>query len=259
LIGQPVSADIFDRLTGVSAKTLLAVGRGPSTVTSLTAVSSSTPLVASGKPEVLYVGGEFCPFCAAERWPLIIALSKFGNFSGVEYMLSASTPEVFPDTSTFTFAKATYSSAYLTFVPVESQNRTRATVQPLTSNQTSLVQEYDSTSAIPFIDFGNKYVLVGSQVTPTVLRTGGVSTGSPYSWAFIASELDASNSTIAQNIDGAANRLISAICNLTSDQPQGICSQGFAKSLSLFRLNGSPMNGLTYAVRPSRVLFSEAV
>ncbi len=34
-----------------------------------------------GKPEVLFVGAEFCPFCAAERWPLIVALSRFGHFS----------------------------------------------------------------------------------------------------------------------------------------------------------------------------------
>lgn len=28
------------------------------------------PLTAGGKPEVLYVGTEFCPYCAAENWVL---------------------------------------------------------------------------------------------------------------------------------------------------------------------------------------------
>ncbi len=36
-----------------------------------------------GKPEVLFVGAEFCPFCAAERWPLIVALSRFGRFTAL--------------------------------------------------------------------------------------------------------------------------------------------------------------------------------
>ena len=44
---------------------------------------------ATGKPEVLYVGAEFCPFCGAERWPLIVALSRFGHFTTLTNMQSA--------------------------------------------------------------------------------------------------------------------------------------------------------------------------
>ena len=40
-------------------------------------------LTADGKPEVLYVGAEYCPFCAAERWPVVVALSRFGTWSGL--------------------------------------------------------------------------------------------------------------------------------------------------------------------------------
>ena len=35
------------------------------------------------KPELLYIGAEYCPYCAASRWPLIIALSRFGTFKGL--------------------------------------------------------------------------------------------------------------------------------------------------------------------------------
>ena len=47
---------------------------------------------ASGKtvPEILYMGAEYCPYCAAQRWSTIIALSRFGKFSGLGNMSSYS-------------------------------------------------------------------------------------------------------------------------------------------------------------------------
>src|ERR1700733_405891 len=131
-MGQPVSSEILSQVTGVSAGTLESVGKGASSVESPSATTNSSALVASGKPEVLYVGAEFCPFCATERWALIVALSEFGNFSGIEYMLSSAS-DYSPNTSTFTFVNATYTSDYVTFVSVESENRTGGTLQPLTS------------------------------------------------------------------------------------------------------------------------------
>ncbi|MGH3290263.1 MAG: DUF929 family protein, partial [Trebonia sp.] len=44
---------------------------------------SGPPLTRGGKPEVLYVGAEYCPYCAMENWPLIVALSRFGQFTGL--------------------------------------------------------------------------------------------------------------------------------------------------------------------------------
>ena len=28
----------------------------------------------AGKPEIVFVGAEYCPYCAAERWPIVMAL-----------------------------------------------------------------------------------------------------------------------------------------------------------------------------------------
>ena len=119
-IGRPVSAAVMEQVTSVGVTTLSAIGL-PSSVTPPATVSGS-PLMLNGKPEVLYVGGEFCPFCALERWSLMVALSHFGTFSGVEYMQSSST-DVDPNTPTFTFANATYTSQYITFVAVEELNQ----------------------------------------------------------------------------------------------------------------------------------------
>ena len=33
----------------------------------------------SGSPELFYYGAEYCPYCAAERWSVVIALSRFGT------------------------------------------------------------------------------------------------------------------------------------------------------------------------------------
>jgi hypothetical protein len=36
---------------------------------------AKTPIRA-GKPEMLYIGAEFCLYCAELRWPLAVALSR---------------------------------------------------------------------------------------------------------------------------------------------------------------------------------------
>src|SRR3954452_3821897 len=93
-------------------------------------LAGGTPLTQDGKPKVLYVGAEYCPFCAMERWPLIAALSKFGTFSGLKPTTSAS-DDVHPDTPTWTFADATYSSDVLAFEAVETADREKKPLQPL--------------------------------------------------------------------------------------------------------------------------------
>ena len=40
---------------------------------------SDTALTSNGKPEMLYIGAEFCPYCAASRWSMALALSRFGH------------------------------------------------------------------------------------------------------------------------------------------------------------------------------------
>jgi hypothetical protein len=51
--------------------------------------TSGSPYLSNGKPVVLYIGAEFCQYCAIERWALIMALMRFGNFTSLHYMTSA--------------------------------------------------------------------------------------------------------------------------------------------------------------------------
>lgn len=64
--GAALSKVVADA-TSVPASTLAAVGAGTVT-TPPSALKNGTPLTSGGKPEMLYIGAEYCPFCAFERW-----------------------------------------------------------------------------------------------------------------------------------------------------------------------------------------------
>ena len=80
--------------------------------------SSNPALSVGGKPAFIYMGGEYCPYCAAERWSLVMALSKFGTFSGLKGTTSSAT-DVDASTPTFSFYGSKFTSRYITFEPVE--------------------------------------------------------------------------------------------------------------------------------------------
>ncbi len=253
-IGQPVPSSLLQQITGVSDSTLNAVGT-PSGVSPPARISGST-LTSGGKPEILYVGGEFCPYCAIERWALIVALSHFGSFQGLEYMLSSST-DVNPDTPTFTFANATYTSNYVTFVPVEEFGRggESQVIQTLTAEQQTLVSQYDTCSAsgqnggIPFVDIANKYAVnCGAQFVLSDVAGSGSPNIVGMNWTQIASQLDNPNSGVAQMIDGAANYLISSICVVTGDTPASVCTQSYGTETISY--SPSPASSVSSLVVP---------
>ena len=72
-------------------------------------------LAVGGQPEVLFIGEEWCPFCAAERWPLALALSRFGRLGHLQVIASAQ-DDVYPGTASVGFHGATYDSRWITFV-----------------------------------------------------------------------------------------------------------------------------------------------
>jgi Domain of unknown function (DUF929) len=190
------------------------------------AVVTGSPLALGGKPEVLYIGGEFCPYCAVERWSLIVALSHFGTFGGIEYMQSSRT-DANPNTPTFTFSSATYTSQYIAFVPVEEFNRQEQMVATLTGAEATLVSQYGTCAAtgksggIPFVDIANAYVVnCGAQLSlPQIAGEN---------WTLVSSQLNDPSTTVAKAIDGAANTLIAAVCKVDGGQPASVCGQSFA-------------------------------
>jgi hypothetical protein len=165
--GSALSAVVAD-VTSVPASTLDSVGKGTFTGAVQTLTGNPAPLTSGGKPEMLYIGAEFCPYCGVARWGMIVALSRFGTFSGLSTDHSSST-DVYPNTPSWTFYKSTYTSNYLAFAPVERQTNIPdpnndppyTNLQTPTSAHQALLTKYDTTpytseaGAVPFIDFGN--------------------------------------------------------------------------------------------------------
>jgi len=216
---------IITKITTLPPSEFDAIGQG--TASNLLKPVSGAPLTGStGKPEVFYLGGEFCPFCAAQRWSLIIGLSRFGTFSGLQPTTSASDIE-FPNTPTFTFRSAQFTSQYIDFRPVESSDRDRNPLQTPTAAEQKVFDQYDSSRTIPFVDVGNRYAFTGAMYSPSVLVG--------MTWQEVAAALQDPSSAPAKAIIGSANLITAAVCKMTGDQPSSVCSdatiQGLEKNL----------------------------
>jgi len=220
--GTLLPASVASQVTGVPAATLDRVGRG--TVPSFTqgkapfAPGSGPPVIKAGKPEMLYIGAEFCPYCAAMRWSMAVALSRFGTLTPLHGIHSSST-DVNPNTATLTFYKTGYNSNYLSFTPVEVTTVSRAPLQNPTKAQNAIWAKYEpdaNTRGYPFIAFGNKLVMKGPIYDAAVLQGK--------SWGQIAAALKDPASPIAQSVNGAANYITGAICQMTNDQPASVCN-----------------------------------
>jgi len=229
-------ASVVAKVTSVPASTLNSVADGGGAVsdTPQTIKGGGTALTSGGNPEMLYMGAEYCPYCAAERWSMIVALNRFGTFSGLATVHSgikngAGEAEPYPSTPTWTFVNAKYTSKYLTFTPVEMQtnvpdasNGSYTTLQTPTAAQNTLIDKLDAApytteaGAIPFIDFGNKDLIIGASYNPQVL--------SGLSWSTIATDLSNPSSPVAKAVDGTANYITAAICNMTGNQPASACT-----------------------------------
>lgn len=198
-----------------------------SAVTPLTHIAGQGRLSLHGKPDVLYVGAEWCPFCAAQRWALAVALGRFGNLAHLDLTWSSdAVGEAYPRTATLSFVHATFASPYINFEAVETETRTHQPLQSLSARQQAIFSKYDQNSylpanqpgypgSIPFLDVGNRYFQAGSNFLPGIL--------SGLTQASIAAGLSVSNNPVTQDIVGAANKITADICTLTNAQPTTVC------------------------------------
>ncbi len=223
------SPEVLKAVTQVDPNVLSAVGTG-GVQNPLKAVKGSPPVLTgpNGKAEVFYAGGNYCPYCAAERWAMIVALSRFGTFSHLDQIQSGE-----GNISTFTFYHSEYSSAYIDLVPLElygnntDSSGNYAVLQKPTADQQKLIDTYDappyssSAGVIPFVDIANRYVLSGASYNPQVILD---SSSQSLSWQDIAKSLSNPGSPIAQNILGTANYLTAGICMATQQQPASVCN-----------------------------------
>jgi hypothetical protein len=226
---QPVStptkvpAAVLTAVTDPGLHSFATVGAGgqPGELSRLTGTKPLTD--SAGKTEVIYVGAEFCPYCAGERWSLIMALSRFGTFTGLKEMSSSSTDDD-PNTSTFTFVDSSYTSQWVDFAPVEEEDQSQNALQTPSTSVEQIFTTYDqepyTNSAagepgFPFLDIGGVYVLYQTSFDPAILQG--------LSWKQIAADLGNPDSSVTRAIVGNANWLTAAICIADHNQPSSVC------------------------------------
>jgi hypothetical protein len=217
-------ASLVSKVASVPTSVATSVGLpSTNTVVPPTVKKGQPKLVLDGKPGALFIGAEFCPYCAAERWSLIMAFSKFGTFSNL-HETTSSPWDSYPATPTFTFNQATYNSSYLTFDPVETESNDtgpnqagRGTLQPLTKAQNALWAKYDTAGeGFPFLDIGNKVFVTTPSYIPSTLAG--------LDQADIASKLKNPKDPVTVAIVGTSNYITAGICSITGQQPTSACS-----------------------------------
>jgi hypothetical protein len=173
------------------------------------------------KPVVFFYGAEFAPYAAAERWPLVLALSRFGTFRQLGLMQSSPTT-AFADLSTFTFYDTDYTSKYVSLQSVERYSSLDPTgarylsLQVPDARESAAVASYGSgADSFPLLDVANRYVLDGASFTPSVLI--GLSQDQ------IAGDLTSPASPLTQAVVAAANQISASICSVDGQKPANVC------------------------------------
>ncbi len=208
-------------------------------------VKGQPPLTINGKtPTMLYYGAEYCPYCAAERWAMTAALSRFGTWSGLKITASSHT-DVDSTTHTFSYHGATLTSPYINFVGIEAvSNKPNGsgyytTLQTPTKQEYAVVTKYESPTYIPgatagqigfpFVSINNLALISGPSYDPGIL--------SGQTWSQIASGLSDASNPATQAIVATANYITASICASSKNAPAAVCTspgvQAAAKALKL--------------------------
>jgi hypothetical protein len=207
-------------------------------------VKGQPPLKFDGKtPGFLYYGAEYCPFCAAERWAITAALSRFGTWSGLKITASSHT-DTDPETHTFSYRSATFTSPYLTAKTVEAVSNIPNgsgyynSLQTPTKYELADVTKYESPTYVPgsngqigfpFVSINNLAIIAGPSYDPGVLAG--------QTWSAIASGLSDPTNPATQAIVTTANYITAAICASTKGAPASVCTspgvEAAAKALKL--------------------------
>lgn len=181
-------------------------------------------------PGVLSVSAEYCPYCAAERWAEVAALSRFGTFSGLQSSESAA-GQAFGQTPTVSFRSVSYHSPYLALRAVETAGVDWEPLARPTAAERRIMAQDDLArygggglpSTLdgriqPFLDVAGRGVVVGGSFSPAVL--------SGSSRDQIASDLRDPSQPTTRAIVASANYLTAVVCAATHGQPGRVCQSG---------------------------------
>lgn len=181
---------------------------------------SDTPVTLENKPYFLYVGAQFCPFCAAERWSIVKALSNFGTWSGLGPDTSADEEAGFSRIPTYNFVNAKYESQYISYAHKETADRNGKPIpgQELTDFEKKWFNQYDPRGGVPFLFVSGKYVQLSSGYSP------GLLSGKTYDQVKADVDSNNANVTYVAAINKEADILTAYLCKATNNQPSNVCN-----------------------------------
>ncbi|PIY79856.1 MAG: hypothetical protein COY81_00480 [Candidatus Pacebacteria bacterium CG_4_10_14_0_8_um_filter_43_12] len=204
-----------------SAQTTSLITTTPSTSKSLGYFKkvSDTPVQLDNKPYFLYVGAQFCPFCAAERWSIVQALSNFGTWSGLGPDTSAVEEAGFSRISTYNFVNAKYESQYISYAHKETADRNGQPIpgQELADFEKKWFNQYDPRGGVPFLFLNGQYVQLSSGYSPSLIQ------GKTYEQV----KADIENNTNAPHvtaINREADIITAYLCKATNNKPENVCN-----------------------------------
>jgi Domain of unknown function (DUF929) len=225
-------AGAVSRVEGVPVSALIANARAQLSRGQVTPPEklppASSPLSSGGRPEIMFICAEYWSKCAAERWALVMALSKFGTFTTLKGTISSATATS-PKTPTFSFYGAAYSSKYLTLVTDELETNTDVgageypLLQPPTTQEMTMMNAWDRApyttikASLPFAYIGGEFLLTTAQYDASAI--------SQKSFQAAASIMSSGTSAVSRHAEAAAGYLVAAFCALTHDQPASVCSE----------------------------------
>lgn len=168
-----------------------------------------------GKLFVFFMGAEYSPYCAAERWAIVRALQKFGQWSGLNQTMSAARDEQFLNLPTYDFTEATYTSTHVEFVSRETKDREFKPLQKLLKTEEKLVHKYNPKKEIPFLLIGGRFMQIGSGFTPKIFIG--------HTFRQTETELKKTESEIRKIIDEEASYIAALLC--AAGLPPELCKE----------------------------------
>jgi hypothetical protein len=193
-------------------------------------------LSSNGLPEIGFVGAEYCPYCALQRWSLIIGLSPFGTWTGL-HLIRSSVYDSPSNVPTFTFAYgAKFKSKYLVFSAHELQSNVSINkdgspyknLQSVTGDLATAFTTIDSSTGYPFLDYAGKLAQVGNEDGNNITNVAKLD---GLSWDQVLVQLRNPKSVIAQEVLGGANYVTASTCLITGKKPAAVCNSSRITSL----------------------------
>lgn len=201
-------------LTSIPASTFDAVGAQPAQ-----GAFKADPQgrKAGDKGRVLYIGAEFCPYCAVERLALTSALSRFGTFEGLKDTLSSPNEGPVSNIPTVTYTGSTYRSDVLDFTAVETADRMQQpTGEKPSAEDEATFRRLQPEGGIPFVHYGAAWT--GGATFNAAELFAGRQEGD------LAAKLKDPKSAETKLVVGAANVITAQICKETAGKPANVCS-----------------------------------